>query len=92
MEFWEKLNIPITKGYIKSKINLVMLKQGNGIWNKEGENTHSYEWIRSMKALSEHFPTNHYREILTKRPLYGSRDHRQSGEWRYPGTALKFQM
>lgn len=52
--------IPITKSFIKKQLYDQVNKEWNNIWNQEGKESYTYNWIKNVTLIPEHFPTNFY--------------------------------
>lgn len=53
------LDTPISKQFINKELTKDILKKWNNIWNTENREAPLYQWIKNVKQIPEHFPTNY---------------------------------
>lgn len=54
-----RLELPITKQFINKQLAKNVLEKWNHLWNSESKDSALYQWIRNVKHIPEHFPTDH---------------------------------
>lgn len=56
----EQCFIPITKAFISKQLQVKVNQEWNLDWSKEGKESYTYNWIKNVNLIPEHFPTNFY--------------------------------
>lgn len=59
-KYGKKINWPISLQFIKKQLNSNLRKHWNVERQQEGNECYTFQWIKNIHKISDHFPTNYY--------------------------------
>lgn len=54
------LEVPIPKKFINKALTRTVYEKWNAMWSEDNREAPAYQWIRNIKHIPEHFPTNQF--------------------------------